>query len=108
MPGQVELCFYAGRVEAVVTPELEGVNQWIWLNNGAVSAPDARMTNISCALDYPGQPECDHGSPTTQYPKDAGHPLAVNNNDDDDDDDDDEDGVLDLYDSDGVSAMTIL
>ncbi|MDD2601205.1 MAG: hypothetical protein PHO37_18600 [Kiritimatiellae bacterium] len=152
--------FTAETVEAVVTPELEGVYQWIWLNNGAVSAPAARVTNISwagggtadglvisfhpagaawatfgsdtiyrcihadnperedddieehgdlwcsvhqqeywrCALDYPGQPECDHGSTTTQYPENVGRPLAVNN------DDDDGDGVLDLNDSDGVSG----
>ncbi|MDD2230337.1 MAG: hypothetical protein PHY48_13105, partial [Candidatus Cloacimonetes bacterium] len=157
------VCFHASHpktVEAVVTPELEGAYQWIWLNNGVVSAPAARVTNISwagggtadglvisfhptgaawatfgsdtiyrcihaddpesedddieehgdlwcsvhqqeywrCAIDYPGQPECDHGSTTAQYPKDAGRPLAVNN------DDDDGDGVLDLYDTDGVSG----
>ncbi|MDD2600138.1 MAG: hypothetical protein PHO37_13090, partial [Kiritimatiellae bacterium] len=155
------VCFHASHsktVEAVVTPELEGAYQWIWLNNGAVSAPAARVTNISwagggtadglvisfhptgaawatfgsdtiyrcihaddperedddieehgdlwcsvhqqeywrCALDYPGPPECDHGSTTTQYQENAGRPLAVNN------DDDDGDGVLDLYDTDGV------
>ena len=93
-------------VEAVVTPGLEGVYQWIWLNNGAVSAPAARLTNISWAgggaeagLVISFHPT---GAAWASFGSDTIHRCIYAN--DPESEDDDEDGVLDLYDTDGVSG----
>ncbi|MDD2598706.1 MAG: hypothetical protein PHO37_05730 [Kiritimatiellae bacterium] len=81
IPPVLSMEFTAETVEAVVTPELEGVYQWIWLNSGVVSAPAARVTNISWAIDYPGQPECDQSgqgvSPKKEWARGSALELVV-------------------------------